>query len=479
MFFGEVKDLDIISPEAEAGFPNIKADKYGGDASLLATMRCVLPDRIPEGETVTAIIRTVSPRSDNARDNVKNAVSGLFLDGHGYFAICSVAGVTEQNEKFLESLDNEDILKEFFPGYTKVPQVDHVLAKFNVFTRVLVNRELKSSVVFISNMELRRLHMIQSLLPRYFPWYFEGGSFTDEEQELFRSLTKKDIGPYIDAVKKFEDRYDFRTMRIRGMLSGFEQITDKQTLSAVERELESTRAIIDRELNKISECYTKIEDLTTRRTGLIAKLRSKSEEDGELVLYAIRNKALELVNVDGSEITFIAKTYLDNFDPEVFDRYFDNEDGYFFYDDDNEGYYRGMDYDDWRMFLKAAFQDEVFKIRTCACYRVNFASGAFCGESGYTFPSSCSTYIPNQHIQRYHCLGGNEETISRAMLNHDFVAVIEACVASAKNINFTDSAVVPHFFRALCASKYKCVELPDGTVVSPKEAVEWLKKKED
>ena len=45
--------------------------------------------------------------------------------------------------------------------------------------------------------------------------------------------------------------------------------------------------------------------------------------------------------------------------------------------------------------------------------------------------------------------------------------------AAARNVNFNDSTVMETWSNKMFASDVKCIELPDGTSVTPKEGIEW------
>ena len=74
--------------------------------------------------------------------------------------------------------------------------------------------------------------------------------------------------------------------------------------------------------------------------------------------------------------------------------------------------------------------------------------------------------------------------ITKYSLN-DYIGAIEQCSASCKSLNFNDSPVMQEFMRRMYGiSDYqdnintRCIELPDGTVVTPVDAINWLKAQE-
>lgn len=80
-------------------------------------------------------------------------------------------------------------------------------------------------------------------------------------------------------------------------------------------------------------------------------------------------------------------------------------------------------------------------------------------------------------------MGNYQRAINELLKNHNYIGAIEQCVASCRSLNFADSTVMQEFMRRLYGlSDYnvniRCIELPDGRVVEPKEAIVWLKEQE-
>ena len=64
-----------------------------------------------------------------------------------------------------------------------------------------------------------------------------------------------------------------------------------------------------------------------------------------------------------------------------------------------------------------------------------------------------------------------------------YIGAVSQCVASCKSLNFGDSVVMGEFMESLYGTRTslnnKCIELPNGSTVTPKEAIAWLKKQEE
>jgi hypothetical protein len=121
----------------------------------------------------------------------------------------------------------------------------------------------------------------------------------------------------------------------------------------------------------------------------------------------------------------------------------------------------------------ALFGDCVYKLRMCCAFVADMKSGLR-GLANYRFPSESDTYLPNPHIQFYGCTGTYSARFAEYMKKHDYVGAIDQAVVSGRNINFYDSAVISLFVKNLSASNTKCIEKADGTLLTPKEAINEL-----
>lgn len=480
MFGDEIRSLELCCPEADQIFKNITATAVGGDVSLCGTLRALLIGRVPEGESVTAQVSPVYLSSGSDSDKISGILSNFNYGGNGRLNICNLGGRLEDNQYALSLFDDEGNIEQWLPGYVSDKVLKDFFGMRKLYCRVLTNASLKSTLIIVSNMDTRRLHLLQSTMTRYFPWYFSEKPVTEDDVKLLTTLTGKNSEDYIAAVNQVAKQFDFRSMRIRALLTGFEKVADEQTLREIDGQIETYRSSIRALQEQFSELYRSIDLASTRKIGLTEKLsrKSQSDEDGELIHYMLHNKSVDLVSVVEGTIRFIVHTTISSFDPDVFEKYFSRENSFFFLSDSGSRYAGSLSHEDYVLMLKGIFQDEIIKLRVCAAYELNFVDGAFRGISDYAFPPQYSTYMPNWHIQRYACLGGNQTQISEAMVRRDFISAIEACYASACNISLSDSTVFGHFAKALVRNDRKCIELPDGSVVLPSEAVNWLKEEQ-
>ena len=135
-----------------------------------------------------------------------------------------------------------------------------------------------------------------------------------------------------------------------------------------------------------------------------------------------------------------------------------------------------------KKLMYAIFIDQTLRIKLCSAYKF-YLNGNVEGLSGHRYGYEFRECTPNTHIDRYSCLGNYQRVINECLRRNDYIGAIEQCVASCKSLNFADSTVMSEFMSRLYGiSNYdvniKCIELPDGRVVEPKDAIAWLNEQE-
>ena len=89
--------------------------------------------------------------------------------------------------------------------------------------------------------------------------------------------------------------------------------------------------------------------------------------------------------------------------------------------------------------------------------------------------------MPNTHINSYSCMGNYQTTINNLLKRRNYIGALEQCIASCKSLNFGDSTVMREFMGTMYgdnSANNRCIELPDGSVVRPVEAIKWLKQQQ-
>ena len=105
--------------------------------------------------------------------------------------------------------------------------------------------------------------------------------------------------------------------------------------------------------------------------------------------------------------------------------------------------------------------------------------GEFDGQRHECYGYEYDGYMPNPHIEYHRCLGNYRETLTELMRNHEYIGAIEQCIASSRSLALNDISAEEGIRDLFKNDARKCVELPDGKVVTAREAVKYLKAAEE
>lgn len=489
MFAKEIYGLTLTNDLADGIFPNINGVAYRNDTSFVATLRALLHSRVPKEESVYLEKQESAYNAENLSKKHKTNIDA-FMHGSkiaagmsGILRIQSFRGNQEGNDAVFKLLDEKG-LGESYPEYRQLEDLARFFEQKKIRVRFFINEQQKNTIIFVENLDIRKWHLLQSLITRYFPWYFAENPATEFEIKIIKSLTTRYEPEYKKLMEEISSKFDFRTMKIRKELHGFEVRFEKDKLRNVEDQINRQRTELDNLNRRFRDIYQQIQDLTTTQLGLIAKINRGvgDDEDSELLEYFLCNKNLHLIRIDGSMMEFVVARTVADFDPDVFDSAINNPNSFFYRHYSTGERYENKEMTDERIkkLMLAIFEEGLLKLRLCAGYKLGFADGYYSGLRGYDFPESIlSTHTPNQHIQHYACLGNNDQLIREAMVKRDYVGALVACCSSAGNMNFTESNVGTFHMEKICANDVGAIiEMPDGSTMTPVEACKWLEAQE-
>lgn len=482
MFSKEITGLTLTNEIASCLFQNISGDNFRDDESFVATLRALLYSRVPKEESITLRYHTSRYDTGSLDGTTPGDCVRAFLrdtpvmkGGRGILLIHSFEGTDEGNTGSLRML--EEGVPKTLAGYKLLADLSSWLeSEPKIRAKVYVNEEQRNTIVFTEKMSMKRWHMLASLISRYFPWYFDKNPMTDEEVEIVKTLTKRYAPNFEAKIQEFAKRFDFRSQIIRNKLTGFETQFDRRKLESVRTQITNTDRQIQELENRFSSYYKQMNDLRVQESGLLDKINGVGEESSELLDYFLCNNTLQLMSVYDGQIEFVVTTTVANFDPDSAEAIIANNRSYIYGSIRNEELTKAR----VKRLMTEVFLKETMKIRICAAYRLNFDNGTYAGISGYEFPRDIiMDHTPNQHIQGYHCLGGNEATIRSSMRSHDYVGAVAACVQSAKSVNIQESATTGRMMDELFSNRIgKVIEMPDGSTKTPLEAVLWLEEQD-
>ena len=478
MFRPTITTTPLVTQTANTYFANIRGENFNHDVTFISTLRALVSPRISDGESVSLYFRGTSFDKETVERNPDGAVLDAMYNSRQYedgsIVIHNLSGNAQGNLACLKLIE-----KSFTTNNSRYERIVKVTEFFKktFYALCYVNPTNKKVVIFVDNLNIRRMHYLQCSIFAFLPWYFnpEAG-VTEDEMELIQSLRETTPERYMNAISKIASGYDFRGMFIRQQLKGFETAYEEQQVRIAQENISDYVDQIRRYNNSISAALNRKRDAEIRLLGLKTKIAQMEGEDSEIMEYFLCNQKLDLECVRGSEMTFVVKDYLMYFDEDMAKTVIDNRRSYIYrYIGDS------MEEDDVEKLMYAIFIDQVLKLRFCCAYSIRLGERVE-GLRNYNYNESYETYIPNPHIDRYSCLGNYERTMNERLADNDAIGAIEQCISSCKSLNFADSTVMEVFMERMCGRNgyrhNKCIELPDGSIVDMRGAIKWMKEQE-
>lgn len=479
MFKISITSTPFTTDAANAYFENIRGESYGNDNSFLATLRALVAPRIKEGEQIyLAFGQTNYNAASISSVPVDRAVQSIcrnygLNDSNGTIVIHSLTAGEEDNLANFRAINAK--FTSCFDGYYCLDKVKAFYRKsFNI--ECYINPERKNVIIFVDNLDTKKLHYLQVSVLAFLPWYFDPeAGVTENEMELLYSLRETSSEKYENCLAKIAEKYDFKSARVRQLLAGFETRYEQLECDKVRKEIQQFDYDMNRLNEQIGVLLGRRNDSCIKLLGLEKKI-AEGTEDSEIMEYFLCNNRLYLENVTAQDMYFSVKDYLTYFDREMAERAIENPRS-FVYPFGRETH-NGISADDMKKLMTEIFVNEEprLRIRFCAAYRFAL-NGSVSAQSRHTFSCEFNDCMPNTHINEYSCMGNYQTTINKLLASHDYIGALEQCVASCKSLNWGDSTVMSAFVTTLWGgnrTNNRCIELPDGRVVKPIGAIKWL-----
>lgn len=479
MFKKSISSTPLTSDVANLCFQNITGSSYSGDNSFLASIRALVAPRLPEGDTISLRFGrssySAAQVAENSFTTMVEAICGSLLYNEvGQVYIHNFGGREEaDNVANLELLKNK--FTDVYNGWEQLEKVSNFYHK-SFRCLCFINREMKSVALFVDQLNLQKLHYLQISILAFLPWYFDPAKgLTADELALVESLRKRDSSDYEACLARIASQYDFESTRIKQLLAGFETKFEQAECTKVRRTIDRIDSDLENLARQFADYNRQRNDACIRLLGLQQKI-AEGGESSEIMDYFLCNRKLLLEQVDGMSILFIARDYLTYFDEDMAKRYINNNRSYFY-----DGLpYGGITKEQMKKLMWAIFVDQTLRMKVCAAYKFEL-NGRVNSQRDYGFDERCADYMPNPHIYYHACMGNYEGKVDQLLAKGDYISAIEQCIASAKSLNFGDSTVMNKFVGVITGERRlnnHCIELPDGTVVTPVEAIKWLEEQE-
>lgn len=446
------------------------------DNSLISTVRAVLLRRTDDDDIRVSEFKLNSPYWLSADVGFKEFHSACLPESRNnmYFI-----GVNMDDEVFRHIAEH---IAELVPVASSVdtvewrfvPRVQEFFSRdFGCFA--LVNDNLKSSVILANtNEEIKKWHAMQAAVLTLVPWYFnKEEGITDEERRLFTALTDGDAAEYAAALEDIFDKH-YREKYLSDALDGFADRRLVNQLASVSLNIDQLQDRISEYHSMIAEYAAELREKQATALGLRMTLDASAAEN-DLLDYFKGCNNISLIAADkernGGYVEFFAHDYLTYWDEDEAETSIRNKHSNIYSSAPRTRY---VSKKDMRFLMTAIFVEKLLKVRIIARYSLD-GNGHPRGFSYSEYPAEFADYLPNPHIQRYHCLGQYESTMERALIAGDFIPAVEQCIASVRSLNFGDDPVMCEFMPHMYNSTARFIALPDGTQASPAEAVAYLK----
>jgi len=434
----------------------IFGEAYRQDYSFISTLRALVAPRMTDEEE--SIYFGVTQGASNDRILSEGEIRIFIIPDSSDFETF----ISRHNEQFSAAR-----------GWTRVDKITVFFRK--QFQCVCFIRPVSKVVaIYIAgSLSMRHMHYLQCAIPAMLPWYFspEDG-LSDTEIALIESIRNGELQTYLDILQKIAESMHFRDNYIRKTLDGFENAFERQ-------QLESTRANIksydDDLLNlnsQIARVIKRKQDAEIQLLGLETKI-AQSSESSEMMNYFLCNKNLVLVSAQPADMTlvFVVKSYLTYFDEDIAKMMIDNP--HSCVNADNISNNSAIAPEQMRKLMSAIFIDQSLRIKVCAAYKICLKGGVT-GLLNYSFGYEGQNCLPNPHIDTYACLGQYIGIINNLLAKCEYIGALEQCIASCSSLNFGDWTVMSKFMQEMYHNNDTFIELPDGTMVSPEDAVKFL-----
>lgn len=463
---------------------DIRDWRFFPDASFVITLRMLLYPRLTKEDNLTLHTHSTMVRTSFGGENDRYLRDWFFAYNNVHEArrntltLITLEGNSDGIKRLMNAInDNFNTYSDYTEDFVPMNDIKAFFAP--CFDAVFfINEERHNTVIVAKNPTIEHYHYLQTVCSRLLPWFFNDKPLNEAEKELIKSLADKNgYALYDKYVKEFLEMIDFRSLTVRRVVDGFNIRALKSQLESIESRINSA----ERDMRDYLSAYARMsgtrDDLISRQTGVRMRIE-ESKDNTELLDYFLHNEGLHPIHSGERDISFLVTTYLDSFDPDLYQTVSRNVHSPFY---TMRSCREELNIEENRLkLLDAIFGDEpTIRIRTMAYFWLDI-QGNVESESYYEFPRKLEdTHIPNPHLFYHNCLGQNAPAIVEALSEGDLTGAVAQCIAATANINIGEEPTVRPFLEKFLNTESKCLEFSDGTLCDPLEALEKLTKESE
>lgn len=302
--------------------------------------------------------------------------------------------------------------------------------KFSVF--VFRSDDLNSSIVLCGG-DLPLWGLLENLariIPILIPWRFKENPITDEEKEVISKGLTRDSGELWERCSDILQNEQEERINLLKQNLGNKEIEKYEQLVAAARDE------LNRQMEQVGKYVDDIDHLN--RQLAVLRMGNQTEEFDRLLDFMEHNKSIVSYRLldNGIQISTVAPI-----------DYFDRDSARSIINNDNSYLYSAVDIDIVRPILTKLFIEESYKLMVSDCFEMSLNRNGNTHTIAANYPhiNRLNQSIANPHHVFYSCMGSYSVDIAESIRSGDWIGVIEACVASSKDINFMDSTVMIGF----------------------------------
>jgi len=357
-------------------------------------------------------------------------------------------------------------------GFVRLTPIEEFLKSKGVETKLYVNDKYGTAILWTKEDALPHLHLAMSFFPRYFPAYFRENPLQKDERDLCMTLTETEPKKFVDAIKAYNRRPEFKEMQLR------ETIVD-MVKGTWERRVEARKENLDEKQERLRRIEEQFQDalrnLREANRMYEEAMNLKPEEtDEDLVQYLLRNKSIDVVGHSNEMIQFYVRTKLDTFNEDFWEGLSAKGRIYTGYSLNAGNTFANAE--NAKLLLDAIFLTKELELKLVSYIDLDL-SGYVTSDRDHTYPPEYKDYIPNPHLQIHNCFGQSRAYITEAITSGDLITAFDQCVMTASSVDLGET---PQTLRPMIEwifkSKAKILMTKDGQSVTPVMALAMLKK---
>lgn len=471
MFENSITNTKLTGSLGDYMFRRINGCDYEGDVSFTATLRALLMSRMSDDDTLALQMHNFMLENKTAEQCAK------FFEDYVCGCALHVVNVTTGNAM----IDNAEATKKF----CDIPAPDGFVESKDIYEffvskmhcRMFINEANKTTIVMILNMDNKKYHLVQCVIPRMIPWLFERGKFSVIERDLLYGLTDRYSKIYEKKINDICDTNAFRQKYTAAVMSSFKRRGLERQQHSIERDINSYRTQIDRMQCELLSLMRKMNDENYKLNGVLTALNSDIESNDELAQFVAANKNIQMVVDQDDSISFIIRGHLDIFDPEAYRTMSRNINSWYWTTGPRMGIFASRE--NKKKVLDAIFgNDPIFKIKTCGYFRLSGEYGDASAKSRHNYGAEYVDCYPNPHLNYNSCLGAHRAPINKALSAGDMVGAVSQCISSVHSVNVTESASFRYLLNDIFETTTPILDGPENRSYTVAQALEYLNKKE-